>query len=149
MDADKEGFLRSQRSLIQTIGRAARNKNGIVVLYAEKITRSMEQAINETQRRRKIQSEYNKKHNIKPQTIQKTIKHSSMNNQREQEVNKKIYDLPEFQDLKSLNQIRKTMKSWNEKMLIAAREKEFEEAAKYRDRVKKLKKLELELLSLE
>lgn len=74
LDADKEGFLRSERSLIQTIGRAARNANGHVIMYADRITQSMEIAINETKRRRSIQEEYNKKHGITPQTIQKEIR---------------------------------------------------------------------------
>ena len=74
LDADKEGFLRSERSLIQTSGRAARNANGQVIMYADKITNSMEIAINETKRRRTIQEEYNKKHGITPKTIQKEIR---------------------------------------------------------------------------
>ena len=74
LDADKEGFLRSERSLIQTIGRAARNANGHVIMYGDKITNSMEIAINETKRRRAIQEEYNEKHGITPQTIQKEIR---------------------------------------------------------------------------
>src|SRR5213075_930081 len=71
LDADKEGFLRSERSLIQTIGRAARNSNGKVIMYADRMTNSMELAISETKRRRAIQEEYNEKHGITPQTIQK------------------------------------------------------------------------------
>ena len=69
MDADKEGFLRSERSLIQTIGRAARNTDGTVIMYADELTDSMDKAISETNRRRKIQEEYNKKHNIKPKLL--------------------------------------------------------------------------------
>jgi excinuclease ABC subunit B len=74
LDADKEGFLRSERSLIQTIGRAARNNRGHVIMYADKMTDSMEKAISETKRRRAIQEEYNEKHGITPQTIQKEIR---------------------------------------------------------------------------
>ena len=74
MDADKQGFLRSDRSLIQTIGRAARNANGRVIMYADTISDSMEKAIKETERRRKIQEEYNKEHNITPKTIIKEIR---------------------------------------------------------------------------
>src|SRR5213593_3314321 len=73
LDADKEGFLRSERSLIQTAGRAARNVNGSVILYADTVTDSMKRAIDETNRRRRRQTEYNKKHGITPQTIQKVI----------------------------------------------------------------------------
>ena len=74
LDADKEGFLRSERSLIQTIGRAARNENGRVIMYADRITRSMGIAIEETQRRRSIQEAYNKEHGITPKTIQKGVR---------------------------------------------------------------------------
>ena len=74
LDADKEGFLRSETSLIQTIGRAARNSEGHVIMYADKITDSMRNAIDETERRRRIQQEYNKEHNITPKTIQKSVR---------------------------------------------------------------------------
>jgi excinuclease ABC subunit B len=74
LDADKEGFLRSERSLIQTFGRAARNVNGQVILYADQMTGSMDQAILETNRRRKIQEDYNKVHHITPQTVKKSIR---------------------------------------------------------------------------
>ena len=76
LDADKEGFLRSERSLIQTIGRAARNTDGTVIMYADELTDSMEKAITETNRRRKIQKEYNKKHHITPKTINKSVRDS-------------------------------------------------------------------------
>ena len=76
LDADKEGFLRSERSLIQTIGRAARNTDGTVIMYADELTDSMEKAITETNRRRKIQKEYNEKHNIVPKTINKSVRDS-------------------------------------------------------------------------
>ena len=74
LDADKEGFLRSETSLIQTIGRAARNSEGHVIMYADKITDSMRNAIDETERRRRIQQEYNEEHNITPTTIQKSVR---------------------------------------------------------------------------
>ena len=74
LDADKEGFLRSERSLIQTIGRAARNTDGKVIMYADELTDSMEKAISETNRRRRIQAEYNKEHGIVPKTIQKSVR---------------------------------------------------------------------------
>ena len=76
LDADKEGFLRSERSLIQTIGRAARNTDGTVIMYADELTDSMEKAITETNRRRKIQKEYNEKHHITPKTINKSVRDS-------------------------------------------------------------------------
>ena len=84
MDADKQGFLRSERSLIQTIGRAARNANGHVIMYADTISESMEKAIKETERRRKIQEEYNKEHDITPKTIIKEIREVVTNQQEEQ-----------------------------------------------------------------
>ena len=73
LDADKEGFLRNRRSLIQTMGRAARNAHGAVIMYADKVTDSMQEAISETARRRHIQETYNRKHHIEPQTIQKSL----------------------------------------------------------------------------
>ncbi|AZL15455.1 excinuclease ABC subunit UvrB [Rickettsiales endosymbiont of Stachyamoeba lipophora] len=127
LDADKEGFLRSETSLIQTIGRAARNINGRVILYADKMTKSIDKALKETERRRHIQLEYNKKHGIRPETIAKQIaeieeKHSTQ---------EKPFDFKEL--TKQINDLRK-------KMLSAASSLEFETAAKIRDQITQLEK---------
>ncbi len=133
LDADKEGFLRSERSLIQTVGRAARNTNGKVIMYADELTESMEKAISETNRRRKIQSEYNKEHGITPQTITKsvrdTIKATIVEDiQSEYEINKD-------------EDIRDIINSLTDEMLKYASNMEFEKAAEIRDKIKELEKL--------
>ncbi|MFB3161147.1 excinuclease ABC subunit UvrB [Neobacillus sp. 179-J 1A1 HS] len=137
LDADKEGFLRSERSLIQTIGRAARNANGHVILYADKITNSMEIAINVTRERRKIQEEYNKKHGITPMTIQKGIR----------EAIRATHAAEEQEDYKPTASFGKMSKKDRDK-LIATMEKEmkaeakalnFERAAELRDLLLELK----------
>lgn len=124
MDADKQGFLRSERSLIQTIGRAARNQNGHVIMYADTISESMQKAINETKRRRKIQENYNKIHNITPKTIQKDIRElisNEVENKQEEKVTNK--------DIQTLeNEMRK-----------AAKELDFEKAMQLRDIIFELK----------
>ena len=130
MDADKQGFLRSDRSLIQTIGRAARNSNGYVIMYADTISDSMKIAITETERRRKIQEEFNKKHNITPQTIIKDIPEVISNNEEvEKEVNKK---LTKEEKLELINNIESEMK-------IAADNLDFERAMELRDILFELK----------
>ncbi len=150
VDADKPGFLRSNRSLIQTIGRASRNVDGTVILYGDKVTSSMNYAIQETQRRRDVQFQYNKKHGITPETIKKSLRLSSFKNQRKQKDEKTVlHNVSEFQHLKSIHEVRQEIKSWNKKMITAAQERNFEYAAKCRDKVQQLKKLELKLLSLE
>lgn len=133
LDADKEGFLRSERALIQTIGRAARNSNGRVILYANKITKSIDAAQRETLRRRKIQEEYNNKNNIIPKTIQK--KHGSL----------ALYqELTEI-NLESPEDIVAEISRSEIMMTKYAREMNFEKAKEMRDRVNKLKVLKLEL----
>lgn len=136
LDADKEGFLRSETSLIQTIGRAARNVSGRVVLYADSVTGSMKRAIDETNRRRKIQTEYNKKHNITPQTIKKNIKSI---------VDHEINPTPsvDFNRLESLEDIAGYIKQKEKEMKEAARALEFEKAALIRDEILQLRKLQL------
>jgi len=140
LDADKEGYLRSKTSLIQTIGRAARHVEGKVVLYADTITGSMKYAIDETERRRRKQIEYNKTNNITPKTVISKISDilAELNNNEENEKNKKS------------NQTGKTIKQSIEELEIemdkAASNLEFEEAAKIRDEIKKLKQKELGLM---
>lgn len=153
-DADKEGFLRSERSLIQTIGRAARNENGMVVLYADRVTDSMKKAMDETARRRIIQEEYNLKHNIKPQTIKKKISgditevygFEILDSIRGKSKVSKVSSAVEKygSDLKKLS---KDIAELKKKMKKAANLLDFEEAAKLRDEVKRLELLELSLMS--
>jgi excinuclease ABC subunit B len=136
LDADKEGFLRSETSLIQTIGRAARNINGRVILYADNITGSMQRAIDETNRRREIQKEYNKKHHITPKTIEKNIKSIV-----DHEINPQI---PlDFSKLESLEDIGGYIKQKEKEMKDAARGLEFEKAALIRDEISQLRKLQI------
>ncbi len=134
LDADKEGFLRAETSLIQTIGRAARNISGRVILYGDEITRSMKKALEETERRRKIQLEYNKKNKIKPKTIVKDIKDINENIRlvKKEEINK----LKEFVPRAELPDLIRTME---EDMLAAATALEFERAAEIRDKISALK----------
>lgn len=133
LDADKEGFLRSERSLIQTIGRAARNTDGTVIMYADVLTDSMEKAISETNRRRKIQMEYNKIHGITPKTINKSVRNAIRAVQTEDiEV--------EFKSEKGEN-IKDTINRLTDEMLEFASKMEFEKAAEARDKIKELEKL--------
>ena len=130
LDADKEGFLRSERSLIQTIGRAARNTDGKVIMYADELTPSMEKAISETNRRRKIQEAYNKEHNITPKTISKAIR----------ETIKATYeaDTPISKDIKPGETIEEVINRLTDEMLKYAQNLEFEKAAEVRDKIKDL-----------
>ena len=137
LDADKEGFLRSTRSLIQTIGRAARNAEGKVILYADRMTGSIEAALEETNRRREKQIKYNTEHGITPKTIKKSIA-SSLKEMTEGDFIKD--DSKEVEDLKNID---KQLKEYNRKMKEAAQNLEFEEAMVYRDKIK-----ELELLAM-
>lgn len=142
LDADKEGFLRSETSLIQTIGRAARNAEGHVIMYADTITDSMRAAIDETNRRREIQQKYNEEHGITPQTIKKAVRDliaiSKAASTSEEEFKKD----PESMDARELE---KLVKELTKKMRQAAAELNFEEAAKLRDRMKEVKQMLLEL----
>ena len=139
LDADKEGFLRSERSLIQTMGRAARNANGHVIMYADRITNSMELAISETTRRREIQESFNKKHGITPQTIQKDIRDAIRATQVAEEGESykedpaiKLSKLPK-------KEREKVIKSMEKEMKEAAKALDFERAAELRDLVLELK----------
>ena len=132
LDADKEGFLRNERGLIQTIGRAARNSEGHVIMYADKITDSMRNAIDETERRRRIQQEYNKEHNITPKTIQKSVRDliSVSKKVAQEELNFK-------KDPESMNkeELTKLIADIQKKMQRAAADLNFEAAAEYRDQM--------------
>jgi excinuclease ABC subunit B len=137
LDADKEGFLRSTTSLIQTMGRAARNVNGEVIMYADTITLSMQQAINESNRRRKIQQKYNEMHNITPQTIQKEI-HDILASVYERDY----YTVPIVaeQEIIDAAEAEKIIAELEKEMYEAAEKLEFEKAIVLRDKLKKLKK---------
>ena len=130
LDADKEGFLRSERSLIQTIGRAARNTDGKVIMYADELTDSMEKAISETNRRRKIQQEYNEKHNIIPKTIQKSVRDSIKASILEEAESK--YNIGKDESLEDI------INKLTDEMLKYASNMEFEKAAEIRDQIKEL-----------
>lgn len=134
LDADKEGFLRSETALIQTIGRAARNAEGHVIMYADTITRSMENAIRETNRRREIQDEYNKEHGITPRTIKKEIRDLiAISTENVEEKDEKDIESMSKKELKA--QIEKVTKKMNQ----AAADLNFEDAVVYRDKLKELK----------
>lgn len=137
MDADKEGFLRSTTSLIQTMGRAARNVNGKVLLFAKKLTNSMKEAIDITNNRRKLQNAYNQKHNITPTSVQRHLEDSLKNELDDAEIYRKgknLEKMPASERAKLIKELRK-------KMLEAAKVLEFEKAASLRDEINKLKRL--------
>ena len=138
LDADKEGFLRSETSLIQTIGRAARNVDGKVILYADKETKSIKKAIQETDRRRSIQLAYNKKHNIDAKTVKKEIS----------DILESVYEKDYVKISEGANvggNLKKHLKALDRKMKDSASNLEFEEAAKIRDEIRKLQSTELEI----
>ena len=142
LDADKEGFLRSETSLIQTVGRAARNAEGHVLMYADSITYSMAAAIEETKRRREIQQAYNEEHNITPTTIKKAVRDLiSISQAAESAAADRVKD-PESMDERELKQLAKEL---TKKMHQAAAELNFEEAASLRDQMIEIKKLLLEM----
>jgi len=144
LDADKEGYLRSATSLIQTAGRAARNLNGKVIMYADVITRSMAKAIEETRRRREIQLRYNRENGITPQTILKPIDAHLLEMTRLD-----YYEVPvvaeEIEQYGSVDQLEKEIADLEARMKKAAQRFEFEKAAEYRDRIKRLKELEIKI----
>ena len=139
LDADKEGFLRSTRSLIQTIGRAARNAEGRVILYADKMTDSIKVALEETERRRKKQTEYNIAHGITPQTIKKSISSTL------KEMTETDFVKDETKDVEKIKNIEKMTKEYTKLMKEAAQNLEFEQAMIYRDKLKELEVLSLKL----
>ena len=142
LDADKEGFLRSETSLIQTIGRAARNAEGHVIMYADSITDSMRAAIDETNRRREIQQKYNEEHGITPQTIKKAVRDLIAISRAASAGEEEFRKDPESMDTRELEKLAKEL---TKKMRQAAAELNFEEAAKLRDRMKEVKQMLLEL----
>lgn len=142
LDADKEGFLRSERSLIQTIGRAARNADGKAILYADKITKSMQVAIEETERRRSIQEAYNAEHGITPTTIVKSID-ATLVTAYEADYFKVPLEIEKFEEY-SPKQLKETIAKLEIDMRAAAKDMKFEQAAEIRDRLKYLRERELE-----
>ena len=138
LDADKEGFLRSETSLIQTIGRAARNAEGHVIMYADTITDSMRLAIDETERRRKVQMQYNEEHGITPQTIKKSVRDLIA-------VSKKVAaeELRMEKDPESMSEkeLKKLIQDMTKQMKKAAAELNFEAAAELRDKLVEMKKM--------
>lgn len=139
LDADKEGFLRSETSLIQTMGRASRNVNGKVLLYADRITDSMRRAIEESKRRREKQISYNKAHNITPKTIQKKIDEFFMNTGNDEKEYKVDENVKEVLKMKEKVDVEEYITLLEQKMNEAASEWRFEEAVIYRDELKKVK----------
>jgi excinuclease ABC subunit B len=144
LDADKEGFLRSEKSLIQTFGRASRNVNGQVILYADKMTQSMDQAILETDRRRKIQETYNQAHQITPQTVKKAVRN----------ILASIYEadyftIPTVADIEEgyvpVKEIPIMIQKLKKEMKEAANRLEFERAAEIRDKIHRLEEMGLKL----
>ena len=138
LDADKEGFLRSETSLIQTIGRAARNVDGHVIMYADMVTDSMRMAIEETRRRREIQMKYNEEHGITPKTIQKAVRDLISISQK---VDKEEMQMEKDPESMSKDELEKLVKDVTKKMKKAAAELDFESAAELRDRLIELKKV--------
>jgi excinuclease ABC subunit B len=144
LDADKEGYLRSERSLVQTIGRAARNLNGTVFMYADTVTQSMHRAIDETNRRRGVQLEYNRLHGITPQTIHKAISESLVTAyEAEYEAVPSIAE--DEEEYVSLEELNRRIAELRKQMKRAAADLEFEKAADLRDEIQRLQQQELSL----
>lgn len=151
LDADKEGFLRSERSLVQTCGRAARNADGLVIMYGDTITGSMRYTIDETERRRTIQSEYNKKNGIVPKTVISAVKdtmqqHLHNSGYVADDFNETVLEAAEEMPLfNSVTELEKEISKLENEMQEAAKELAFEKAAELRDRIKKMRMLEIEI----
>jgi excinuclease ABC subunit B len=146
LDADKEGFLRSERSLIQTCGRASRNIDGLVILYADTVTRSMQRTIDETARRRMLQADYNREHNITPETVRSSIKDIMASVYEQDYVTVAVEAAEKEVEYHSLRDLRRDIKKLEAEMHKAAKKLAFEEAAHLRDQVKELRDLELEMM---
>ena len=136
LDADKEGFLRSERSLIQIMGRAARNNTGTVILYADRITDSLSNAVRETSRRRRIQIEYNREHNITPETVKTGIRNIAEMMEITQDP--ELEELPKDIEAVEVEELGILIKQLEQAMLDASKELEFEKAAQYRDKISEL-----------
>ena len=143
LDADKEGFLRSTRSLIQTCGRAARNVDGRVILYADRITRSMQACLDETARRRAVQSAYNLEHNITPETVKKSLRSILEEVAQREEQSELAQVMESASDYGSLAELGRAIDKLRKQMLKAAADLDFETAAELRDRLLRLEKAEL------
>jgi excinuclease ABC subunit B len=135
LDADKEGFLRSAQALIQTIGRAARNVNGFVIMYADRMTDAMKKALSETDRRRTIQEEYNKKHGITPQTILKAVKDIAMTRKKDTQAGERHIDPKKI----PRDEMQRFIKDLETQMDLASQNLEFEKAAELRDEIENLR----------
>ena len=142
LDADKEGFLRTETSLIQTIGRAARNVNGKVIMYADKISKAMKAAIDETDRRRTIQKKYNEEHGITPQTIKKAVRDLI---RISKEIAKEEQTFEKDPESMNEKELKKLIASVEKKMKKAAADLNFEAAVELRDKMTELKKMLNEL----
>jgi excinuclease ABC subunit B len=146
LDADKEGFLRSERSMIQSIGRAARNVNGKAILYADRITGSMQKAIDITEQRREIQIAYNKKHGITPKGIIKGVRdvleagYGDKHSRKTVELQKVAEEKAAYQAM-TPKQLSKTLEQLEKQMYQHSRDLEFEEAARIRDDIERIKQL--------
>jgi len=146
LDADKEGFLRSERSLIQTCGRASRNIGGRVILYADEITGSMRRTMEETTRRRSIQGVYNKEHNITPETVRTSIKDIMTSVYEQDYVTVPVETAEPVREYSSLQDLKRDIKKLEKDMQKAAKVLAFEEAARLRDKIKELREFELEIM---
>ena len=142
LDADKEGFLRAHRSLIQTFGRAARNADGRVILYGDKITDSMRVAMEETERRRKVQGEYNAAHGITPKTILKPVKELDYASGESREL-PNDYEKWVFEEGVSPKEVQGRVDAMRREMFAAAKERQFEQAALLRDRIQAIEQATL------
>jgi excinuclease ABC subunit B len=137
LDADKEGFLRSERSLIQTAGRAARNVDGMVIMYADHVTDSLKRAMEETERRREKQMAFNKEHGITPETIRKNIP-DILSSLAEQDYVTVEVESEDAQEIPEVENIPEMVEDLTKEMFRAARDLEFETAARLRDRIRQL-----------
>ena len=141
LDADQEGFLRSETSLIQTIGRAARNAEGRVVMYADSVTDSMQAAISETERRRAIQEKYNDEHGIIPKTIKKSVREIIDSTLSKGESKKEDNKIELLSDKEQALPAEEVIEILTKKMAEAAAELRYEDAAKYRDMIRRIKEI--------